>query len=244
MQIKGAGRADGRKRGCLDFLDILLTAKDEDNEGLNDYDIRCEVDTFLFEGHDTTTSGISNILLCLARNQDVQERVREEVDCVLGDGDKDYINWSDVSKLEYLTLCIKEGLRLYSPVHVIQRETSEELKIENYTIPKGTNIVVSLFNLHHNPAVWGESWDEYKPDRFIPENMQYMDSFAFVPFSGGPRNCIGQQFAMMEMKIVIARIIHRYQVELVPGHEYKRKMSVVIKAENGILLKVLPRKKV
>ncbi|XP_053378943.1 cytochrome P450 4F2-like isoform X2 [Mercenaria mercenaria] len=242
LEIEGLPSNDGNRKRYLDFLDILITAKDEDGVGLCDYDIRCEVDTFMFEAHDTTTSGISYTLLCLAQNQEIQEKVRQEVDDILTGRESDDITWKDLAKFEYLNMCIKEGLRYSSPVHVVQRHTTEELQVEGYTIPSGTNIIVHLYALHHNPAVWGSDFNEYRPERFLHENVEKMDPFAFVPFSGGPRNCIGQNFAMMEMKIMIARIIHRFKIETVPGHIYRKELSVVTRSENGILLKITQRR--
>ncbi|KAL4221126.1 hypothetical protein ACF0H5_019385 [Mactra antiquata] len=243
IEKEGIPNNDGNKKRCLDFLDMLITARDENGEGLSDEEIRCEVDTFLFEGHDTTNSGITFTLLCLAENPEYQDKVRQEIDDILYGRDTDYIQWKDLAKLEYLTMCIKETLRHYSPVHVIQREITEEFCADGYNVPVGTNVVVNIHNLHHNPTIWGDDYNMYKPDRFLPENIQNMDPFAFVPFSAGPRNCIGQNFAMMEMKIMIARIIHRFKVETVPGHVYKKKSSVVMKSENGVLLKLIPRDK-
>ncbi|KAJ8312284.1 hypothetical protein KUTeg_009657 [Tegillarca granosa] len=177
------------KKKNLDFLDILLTARDENDEGLTDLEIRDEVDTFLFEGHDTTASATSWILYSLAEHRDIQKKAQEEIDSILDGRDNDEILWEDLPKLTYLTMCIKEGLRLHVPVPFIQRELTKDTEFDGYTVPKGILV------------------NEYIPERFTPENMEKQDSFAFVPFSAGPRNCIGQNFAMHEMKTVVARIL-------------------------------------
>ena len=94
---------------------------------------------------------------------------------------------SDLGKLEYLTMCIKEGMRMHSPVPGISRVNSQPIKVDEYSIPQGSVIIINLFALHHNPAVWGEDHMEFKPERFNRENSEKRDSFAFFPFSAGPR---------------------------------------------------------
>ncbi|XP_078699297.1 cytochrome P450 4A25-like [Branchiostoma floridae x Branchiostoma belcheri] len=229
----------GRGSRYLDFLDILLTARDPDGEGLTDDEIRAEVDTFLFEGHDTTASGISWSLYCLAKHPGHQERVREEVDAVMAG--KDELTWQDISKLKYLTMCIKEAMRLYPPVPIVGRKITREFEFMGHRLPAGAELNVNVWCLHHNPAVWGEDFMDYKPDRFLSENMKNMDPYAFIPFSAGPRNCIGQNFALNEEKVVIARILHKFKVELVPDHHVAPVVELVTRAVNGIKVKFIPR---
>ncbi|KAL3862090.1 hypothetical protein ACJMK2_008084 [Sinanodonta woodiana] len=223
----------------LDFLDILLTARDEDMVGLTQEEIRNEVDTFLFEGHDTTASAISWILYSLAKHQDIQEKVKEELDSVLQG--REMVEWDDLRKMEYLTMVIKEGMRFHSPVPSISRKLTKDLELEGQRFPAGTTVSVNIFSVHHNEEVWVKPM-EFIPERFSNENSALMDSFQFVPFSAGPRNCIGQNFAMNEEKVMIARIIHRYKVEIEPNHVPRKKMAVVMRAENGILLRVTERR--
>ena len=93
----------------------------------------------------------------------------------------------DLSKFEYLTMCIKEGLRCHSPVFFMQRQVSEDIEIEGYHIPAWSHVAINIYNVHHNETVWGPDHMEYKPDRFLPENISKMDTFAFIPFSAGVR---------------------------------------------------------
>ncbi|KAK3589553.1 hypothetical protein CHS0354_041681 [Potamilus streckersoni] len=239
-QSTDASEGNGKKSRYLDFLDILLTAKDENSVGLTPLEIRNEVDTFLFEGHDTTTSAISWILYSLATHPDIQQHAREEVDELLQGRDSDYITMKDVQKLEYLTMVIKEGLRYHSPVQFIQRVITEPIEVEDMKIPAGSVISMNFYNLHHNPEVWEDNM-EFRPERFLPENMANKDCFSFLPFSAGQRNCIGQHFAMYEMKVVIGRILHRFIVEVDPDHVVRKKLGVVMRAENGIMMRVIPR---
>ncbi|XP_041378380.1 cytochrome P450 4F6-like [Gigantopelta aegis] len=228
------------KHKYLDFLDILLTAKDENGVGMTDLEIRNEVDTFLFEGHDTTTSAICWILYSLAEHPDIQERVYHEVAQLMANKEGEFLAWDDLQHMKYLHLCIKEGLRQHTPVPFVQRKTTQEMVLDGCKIPPGSLVAVQIYELHHNPDVWEEP-NEFRPERFLPENMIDMDPYAFVAFSAGPRNCIGQNFALREIKTVIARIIYRYQMTLDPSHEVRPKLSLVMKAETGIKILVKPR---
>ncbi|KAK3599085.1 hypothetical protein CHS0354_024413 [Potamilus streckersoni] len=225
---------------CLDFLDILLTARDENGQGLSQLEIRNEVDTFLFEGHDTTASALSWTLFSLAEHPDIQHKVQAEIDEVLAGRDSDDILWEDLQNLKYTTMCVKEGLRLHTPVPFIQRQLTQNLIIDNKTVPKGSLVCILLYNVHHNPSVWPDSL-RFIPERFSPENVENRDPFAFVPFSAGPRNCIGQNFAMHEMKLLIARILRRFCLELDPNHKAEKEEQVVMKAKNGIRVRAIPR---
>lgn len=226
----------------IDFLDILLLAQDEAGEGLTDAEIRDEVETFMFEGHDTTSSGIAWILYNLARHPDIQSKARAEVDAILdSEGHHDNaLLWDDMSQLPYLTRCIKESLRLHPPVHLISRQTTKETIIDGKTIPANTLITINIFNLHRNPTVWTDPLS-YDPDRFLPENMATMDSFAFAPFSAGPRNCIGQVFAMNEMKASVARILRSFEFELDVAKPPRMLPDVVLRAEGGMHLRFKKR---
>ncbi|XP_058537066.1 cytochrome P450 4A4-like isoform X5 [Ochotona princeps] len=138
---------------CLDFLDILLFAKMENGSSLSDEDLRAEVDTFMFEGHDTTASGISWILYALATHPEHQQRCREEIQSVLGDGAS--ISWDHLDKMPYTTMCIKEALRIYPPVPSITRKLSKLVTFpDGRSLPKGIVLLLSIYGLHHNPQVW------------------------------------------------------------------------------------------
>lgn len=226
---------DVSERKCLDFLDILLTARDENGLGLTKLEIRNEVDTFMFEGHDTTASAISWILYSLAENPKHQEKCRNEIDKILEGRESDNIVWDDLPKLEYLSMCIKEGMRLHAPVPFIQRVATKRITIDGNTFPAGTPLSVNIYSLHHNPEVW-EDHEVFKPERFTEDNFSKMDSFAYCPFSAGPRNCIGQNFARNEEKVVLAKILHRYKIETDPDHKAVKKVAAVMRAENGIRL--------
>ena len=191
----------------------------------------------MFEGHDTTSSGISWILYNLARHLDIQARARREVDAILDgrQGSDESLLWDDMAAMPYLTMCIKESLRLHPPVHFISRQTTKTTVIDGVEIPPDTLVNLNIFNMHHNATVWPDPMT-YDPDRFLHENISKMDSYAFVPFSAGPRNCIGQTFAMNEMKTVVAGVLRRFQFELDPTKEVRMLPDVVLRAESGIHL--------
>ncbi|XP_074509229.1 cytochrome P450 4T8 [Sebastes fasciatus] len=222
----------------LDFLDILLFARDEKQQGLSNEDLRAEVDTFMFEGHDTTASGLSFILYSMACHPEHQKLCREEILQVL-DG-KDTFEWEDLSKIPYTTMCIKESLRLYPPVPGMSRVTTKPITFfDGRTLPKGSHIATSVFALHMNATVW-ENPDVYDPLRFLPENVSKRSPHAFVPFSAGPRNCIGQNFAMNELKVATAMTLKRYKLIADPARKPLLVPRVVLRSLNGIHITLKP----
>ncbi|XP_068395928.1 taurochenodeoxycholic 6 alpha-hydroxylase-like isoform X2 [Eschrichtius robustus] len=223
-----------RSKRHLDFLDILLFARMENGSSLSDVDLRAEVDTFMFEGHDTTASGISWILYALASHPEHQQRCREEIQSLLGDGAS--ITWDHLDKMPYTTMCIKEALRLYPPVPVISRDMSKPITFpDGRSLPAGIPFSLSFYGLHHNPKVWPNP-EVFDPSRFAPGSDRH--SHAFLPFSGGSRNCIGKQFAMNEMKVAVALTLLRFELAPDPSRVPVPIPRVVLKSKNGIHLQL------
>ncbi|XP_016064799.1 PREDICTED: docosahexaenoic acid omega-hydroxylase CYP4F3 [Miniopterus natalensis] len=229
------------KTKTLDFIDVLLLTKDENGKGLSDEDIRAEADTFMFEGHDTTASGLSWVLYNLARHPEYQERCRQEVQQLLGDREPKELEWDDLAQLPFLTMCLKESMRLHPPVIGISRCCTQDITLpDGRVIPKGVTCLISILGTHYNPHVWPDP-EVYDPFRFEPENVQKRSPLAFIPFSAGPRNCIGQMFAMAEMKVVLALTLLRFRV--LPDSvepEPRRKPELILRAEGGLWLRVEP----
>ncbi|XP_011802453.1 PREDICTED: cytochrome P450 4B1 [Colobus angolensis palliatus] len=231
-------RKKTQNRRHLDFLDILLGVRDEDDSKLSDADLRAEVDTFMFEGHDTTTSGISWFLYCMALYPEHQHRCREEVREILGD--QDSFQWDDLGKMTYLTMCIKESFRLYPPVPQVYRQLSKPVTfVDGRSLPAGSLISMHIYALHRNSAVWPDP-EVFDPLRFSTENASKCHPFAFMPFSAGPRNCIGQQFAMTEMKVVTAMCLLHFEFSLDPSRLPIKMLQLVLRSKNGIHLHLKP----
>uniref|UniRef100_A0A8D1R9B8 Uncharacterized protein n=1 Tax=Sus scrofa TaxID=9823 RepID=A0A8D1R9B8_PIG len=223
-----------KKKRHLDFLDILLFARMENGNSLSDTDVRAEVDTFMAAGHDSTASGISWVLYALASNPEHQQRCREEIQGLLGDGTS--ITWDHLDQMPYTTMCIKEALRLYPPVPGVGRELSKPITFpDGRSLPAGITLSLSIYGLHHNPQVWPNP-EEFDPSRFAPGSARH--SHAFMPFSGGSRNCIGKQFAMNEMKVVVALTLLRFELAPDPSRIPVPIQGIVLKSKNGIHLKL------
>ena len=221
----------------LDFLDILLTATDEDGVGLTDLEIRNEVDTFMFEGHDTTTSGVCWTLYCLAKYPEHQDKVREEVRSILSG--RECLEYDDLKDLKYTQWCIKEAMRLYPPVFGIFRETQSEIELDGHKVPKGVWLNIAIISLHRNPEIWPNP-EMFDPLRFEPSNAKGRDPYAYLAFSAGSRNCIGQNFAINEERVAVASIVNRYRLSVVEGHVVEMLPTIVLRAKNDIKLKLEP----
>ncbi|XP_033748160.1 cytochrome P450 4F4-like [Pecten maximus] len=216
-----------------DFLDILLTARDENGTGLTDREVRDEVDTFLFEGHDTTASSLSWAIYSLSKNQDEQRRVYEEVTKVLGD--RTQVDWSDIKEFSRLTLFLKESMRMFSPVPSVGRLTTQEVDLDGLKVPANMEIYVLINALNNRTDVWGDP-KTFRPDRFLEEPEK--DPYSYVPFSAGPRNCIGQHFALDEQKVALAKLVQRFKVLPDPNYEPELDPDLVMRSKNGIDIKL------
>ncbi|EPB77297.1 unspecific monooxygenase [Ancylostoma ceylanicum] len=206
MERKEMNPLEGDKKKA--FLDLLLDVQAEGN--LSYEDIREEVDTFMFEGHDTTSSSMGWTLWFLAHNPKCQKKVQEEMDEIFGSSDRSCTS-DDLKQMKYLEKCIKESLRLRPPVPNFTRKVENDIEIDGTTLPKGCSIMVSPYMIHSNPTVY-ENPSEFDPERFSEENIQKRHPYAYIPFSAGPRNCIGQKFAMLEEKTVLSWFFRRYSI--------------------------------
>ncbi|CAN8020297.1 unnamed protein product [Ixodes persulcatus] len=230
-----------REKRRLTFIDILLHHSLDFDALLTDEAIREEVDTFMFEGHDTTTMAVAWCLYLIGLHRQVQTKVQEELDDVLREQPDRNITPEDMKKLKYMDCVIKESQRLCPAVPFIGRTATEELKLGGHTIPKGTNIGLILYVLHRNPDVFPRP-EEFDPDRFLPENSATRHPFAFVPFSAGSRNCIGQKFAWMDIKIILGHVLRSFSLQSAdPRDKLLMTVDVVLRTANGLKIKVIPR---
>ncbi|XP_063924970.1 cytochrome P450 4C1-like [Zophobas morio] len=226
-----------RKR--LAMLDLLLKYRAE-GANIDDEGIREEVDTFMFEGHDTTSMAICFALMLLANHRDVQNEIYNEIEEVLGE---DAPSYSNLHELKYLERCLKESLRLYPSVPFISRVSGSEVKTKTgYTIPNDCMINLQIYDMHHNPNVFPDP-EKFDPDRFLPENIQKRHPFAYIPFSAGSRNCIGQKFAMLEMKTAICGILKKFILEPVDTPKDMVFITdLVLRPKGSIKVKFVPRR--
>lgn len=225
-----------------DFVDLLLLSKDENGQGLTDEEIQAEANTFMFAGHDTTASAICWTLYNLARHAHYQDQCRQEVMEVMQG--RHGLEWEDLSNLSFTTMCIRESLRLHSPVQAVTRRYTQDMALPGgRTVPQGAICLVSIYGTHHNPTVWTNP-HEFDPLRFDLSNTKGRAPHAFLPFSSGPRNCIGQKFALAELRVVVALTLLRFR--LTPGVNPKlgsgvrRLPQLVLRAEGGLWLQLEP----
>ncbi|XP_044260028.1 cytochrome P450 4C1-like isoform X1 [Tribolium madens] len=228
----------GKKR--LAMLDLLLSAKHK--EGIVDDDgIREEVDTFMFKGHDTTAAALGFALMLIASHSEVQEAIVAEMREVLGDLRKKP-SYNDLQNLKYLERCIKETLRLYPSVHFISRTLGQDVTTSGgYILPKHSIAIIHIYDVHHNAEIYPDP-EKFDPDRFLPENVQKRHPYAFLPFSAGPRNCIGQKFAMLELKTAICAILANFTLKPIDTPEtIIMVVDIILRTKEPIKVKFVQR---
>ncbi|XP_019548746.2 probable cytochrome P450 4ac1 isoform X2 [Aedes albopictus] len=193
------------------LLDTLLAS--EAKNQIDEEGIREEVDTFMFEGHDTTASAITFIFLTIANHQDAQLQLSEEIKTMIAGrtNPNEPLSIHDYGELKYMDRVIKECLRLYPPVPFISRAILEDTWFGERFIPKDSMANVHIYDLHRDPEQFPEP-ERFDPDRFLPENVEKRNPYAYVPFSAGPRNCIGQRFAMLELKAILTAVLREFRV--------------------------------
>ncbi|KAL6418335.1 hypothetical protein ACFW04_012208 [Cataglyphis niger] len=225
------------KKKRLAMLDLLIAAS-RDNL-LSDLDIREEVDTFMFEGHDTTAMGITFALLLLAEHKDIQERVRVEVDKAMQESGGE-LTMRSLQNLPYLERCLKEALRLYPSVFVIIRNIKEDVKLHSYVIPAETMLFLNIYGVHRDPNFWSNP-EVFDPDRFLPERIQKRHPYSYIPFSAGPRNCIGQRFGLLELKAMIAPLVYNFYLEPIDYlKDIRLKIDLIIRPSQPVHIKFVP----
>ncbi|KAH8386531.1 hypothetical protein KR093_001160 [Drosophila rubida] len=218
------------KRAAL--LDTLLQASWE-NAPLTDVQIRDEVSTFIFEGHDTTTSAASFCLYLLSRHAAVQQRLFNELLSHYGSDLRRRVVYGDFAELTYLHVVVKESLRLFPPIPAVARYLESDFVMGESKVPAGTNVILLLWQLLRDEAFYED------PERFWPERhvgVKTSEGFSsYIPFSAGPRNCIGQRFALLELKTIVIKVLRQF--ELLPlGKEVKPSIKLVLRSVTGVNL--------
>ncbi|XP_058116997.1 uncharacterized protein LOC131284572 [Anopheles ziemanni] len=223
------------------FLDMLLQSK-IDGQPLTDLEIREEVDTFMFEGHDTTTSAISFLLLNLAKNPGVQQKVFDEIRSIVGDDRKQPVTMAMLNDMNYLDLVIKETLRLNPSVPMIGRKMVENSNINGKIFPAGSNIIIMPFFLGRDPKNFPNP-EKFDPERFnVERSAEKTNPYQYIPFSAGPRNCIGQKFAIAEIKSLVSKVLRNYEILPALGeHKESYVSELILRPGNGVFVRLQPR---
>ncbi|MFH4976911.1 hypothetical protein AB6A40_003620 [Gnathostoma spinigerum] len=220
------------------FLDTLIDLWKEGQLSMTD--VQDEVDTFMLAGHDSTAVTTALTLFALGHHQDYQNKCYEEICAVTGGEDRD-ITYEDTINLKYVGQCHKESMRLWTPIMIFARIAQKELKIGEFTIPANTPLCIIPTASHHDPEQFPNP-DQYNPDNFSPENVSKRNPFAFVPFSAGIRNCIGQKFAYTEGRVQLAAILRRYKIfSMVSEEENLLIPSITGKPKYGVPIRIEPR---
>jgi cytochrome P450 len=213
-----------------DLLQTLMDARYSDGEGMSDELVLSESMQLLVAGHETSSNALSWLMYLLSTRPDCLERVRREFHSVLGDAP---LGFADVPKFEFTTQVIQEGLRLYPPFWMIDRMAVADDRVGDVAIPAGSTVIVFVYGAHHASRYWQDP-ETFDPERFSKEEVKQRTPFTFLPFGGGPRVCIGQHYAMLQVLMILSDLIRRYDFELAPGQTIEPRPMVILRPKHGI----------
>lgn len=226
------------------FLDLMIEAS-QNGVVITDEEIKEQVDTIMFEGHDTTAAGSSFFLSMMGVHQHIQDRVIQELDEIFGDSDRP-ATFADTLEMKYLERCLMETLRMYPPVPIIARELQQDVKLAScdLVIPAKCTTVIGTFKLHRRPEIYNNP-EKFDPDNFLPERTANRHYYSFIPFSAGPRSCVGRKYAMLKLKILLSTILRNFRVYSdVKEEEFKLQADIILKRAEGFNIRLEPRKRV
>jgi cytochrome P450 len=222
-------RASGRDHG--DLLSMLLAAQDEDDGGvMTDQQVRDEAMTIFLAGHETTANALTWLWYLLSGAPDVEAKLHEEVDRVLQGR---LPTLADVPSLPYLERVATESMRLYPPAWIIGRRALTDYRVGAYVVPARSIIIMSPYVTQRDPRYYADA-ERFVPDRWTPEFRAGLPKFAYFPFGGGPRQCIGESFAWMEVILLVATIAQQWQLRLVPGHPVVPQPLLTLRTKHGM----------
>ncbi|RZF32026.1 hypothetical protein LSTR_LSTR007104 [Laodelphax striatellus] len=204
------------------FLDLMLES------GMSDIQLRDETMTIIIGGQETTSTELSFALLMLALHPNVQEKVHEELDAVFGEDCRTAPSLFELNSLEYLERVIKETMRLYPALPAIGRRLQENIHVGQYEIPAGVDVGIFIYETHRDPATWGLQPHLFDPDNFLSDKCRQRHPYSYFPFSAGLRNCIGQKYALLQMKSVLSTLLRRFTLSPGPGHRCIEDIEVVM----------------
>jgi len=217
-----------------DLLSMLLSATDEDGESMSAQLVRDELMTFLFAGHETMATALTFTWFLLCQHPEVERTLVAELEEVL-DGEPP--TFADLPNLEYTERVLREAMRLYPPVPQIPRDTTEPVELGGYGIPEGATVAACQWTVHRDGSLWSYP-HEFRPERFEHDDRP---QFAYFPFGGGPRRCIGEQFAMVEGKLILSTLAQRYHLELVSDPDIDLSVSITTRPLDPIEMRVKAR---
>jgi len=230
-------RASGRDAG--DLLSMLLAAQDEDGSRMTDKQLRDETITLFLAGHETTASTLSWTWWLLAQSPAVEARLHAELDAVLGDRAP---TLDDLPKLVYAGHVITESLRLYPAAWGLARLAVEDHEIAGYPVTRGMGVTMAQWVVHRDPR-WYDAPEEFRPERWENDLLKRLPRFAYFPFGGGPRQCIGNTFALMEATLILATIARKFRLRLVADHPVVPLASITLRPRHGVRVKLESREK-
>ncbi|MGD0095099.1 MAG: cytochrome P450 [Terracidiphilus sp.] len=215
-----------------DLLQTLMDARYSDGEGMSDELVLSESMQLLVAGHETSSNALSWMLYLLSSRPDCLERIRREFDAVLGDAP---LNYNDVPRFEFTSQVIQEALRLYPPFWMIDRMAVADDLVGDIPIPRGSMVIVFVYGAHHATEYW-QSPESFDPERFTKVNEKLQPPFTYLPFGGGPRGCIGGNYAMLQILMILSVLLRRYDFQLAPGQTIEARPMVILRPKHGILM--------
>jgi len=226
---------DGRKNPQADLLGMLLNAKDEETGmGMSDAQVRDEIITIFFAGHETSAMALTWAFYLIAKNPHVESKLIGEIDQVLN---RRTPTIEDLPKLIYTKQVVDEVLRLYPPAYLFAREAVTDQELDGYLIPAGTMIFITPYVTHHDPTYWSDP-EIFDPERFTSENISKRSKDIYYPFGAGPHICIGNNLAMMEMQLTLAMIYQRFKPDLVTGQKIGLSPEATLRPKGGMKMKI------
>jgi cytochrome P450 len=232
---------NGQVADTGDLLSMLMLSVDEDGEFMDDRQLRDEVATLFAAGHETTSNALSWTWYLLAQHPEVEAKLHQELDSVLA-GHKPTL--ADLPNLPFSLQIIKESMRLYPPAWILNgRIALEDVELDGYTVPKGSTIFISPYVMHHLPHYFAEP-EAFKPERFTTEFEKALPKYAYMPFGGGTRVCIGNSFALMEAQLVLVTIAQRFHLELATKEPVQYNAQITLTPVDGIQMRLVEREKV
>jgi cytochrome P450 len=229
-------KEDAEERG--DLLSMLITARYPDTgQAMAHEQLRDEVRTILIAGHETVGSTAGFITYLISKHPEIERRLVEEIDTVLG-GDRP--TFDHLSGLKYTNMVVREALRLYPSAWTISRQALQDDQIGPHHIPKGSTIMLSPYVMHRNPKYW-DNPEAFIPERFTPEEIERRPSHSYVPFGGGPRGCIGDNFALTELTLLTAMIYQRFTLQVVPGYQLRPEPMISLRPIGGVAMHIQQR---